>query len=297
MKEEIYRFSETGAAQHLHIAKPEHGVIYDRKLPFNIQACGEAECDETYCVERPNSPVTCIDYIIEGKGRFVQDGVGVTAHKGDVCILRCKHHHLIRSDAEEPPRKLWFTVYGEFVNNALVSYGMGSKILIRNCDIGDLMREFIETASQRREQREIFDACSIVFLKILQKLFHAVEKQKTDTTAERFFNLINECGDYSKRINDIIEPLGCSKEHAIREFKREYGISPYKYITQQRMNEAKEMVETTDMWISEIAETLSFNDAHYFSYFFKDYFGISPTALRRQYKERKTSIKKRGVEE
>lgn len=282
MIEDIYRFSEVGPAKHLRILQPEPGVIYERNLPFNVQAAGVSYCDDSYSIERKKSNITCIEYIVSGRGNVTQDQISFNAMKGDVYILHRGHNHRYYSEADEPMEKIWFNVYGEFVDNALISYGLKNRVLIKDCNIEELMKLFIEKVSQDGQQSDIFDDCSVVFLKIMQKLFKRISTQTLDTLAEKFLNLINECDDYSKGISEIIAPLACSKEHAIREFTKTYGISPYKYITSCKMSAAKKMVETTDLQISEIAYKLNFSDAHYFSYFFKDYFNISPSDMRKK---------------
>jgi two-component system response regulator YesN len=47
-----------------------------------------------------------------------------------------------------------------------------------------------------------------------------------------------------------------------------------------RLNKAKELLKTTDDKIYQIADHLGFNDAYYFSSWFKKQVGASPTTYR-----------------
>ncbi|MCG8500534.1 MAG: response regulator [Firmicutes bacterium] len=60
-------------------------------------------------------------------------------------------------------------------------------------------------------------------------------------------------------------------------FKKEMGLTVGKYIASVRMQKARELLNTGNMKLAEIAEKVGFSDAGYFSKCFKKYFGISPS--------------------
>lgn len=80
-----------------------------------------------------------------------------------------------------------------------------------------------------------------------------------------------------------------SKSNFIKRFKAEEKITPQKYINNIKVNIATELLETTELNISEIAQSLGFEDAYYFSNFFKKNVGISPFNYK---KERQIKRKK-----
>jgi len=65
-------------------------------------------------------------------------------------------------------------------------------------------------------------------------------------------------------------------------FKQIFGVSFQEYVFTKRMERAKILLLSTDMKNYEIAESLGFEDANYFSTSFKKKYGISPN----QYKEK-----------
>ena len=58
-------------------------------------------------------------------------------------------------------------------------------------------------------------------------------------------------------------------------------MTPSNYIALLRIQKAKEMLSNTELPIKEVAAACGFEDAYYFSNFFKKQFGISPTSFRR----------------
>jgi two-component system response regulator YesN len=59
-------------------------------------------------------------------------------------------------------------------------------------------------------------------------------------------------------------------------FKKETGTTMNSYITQHRMQKAKELMSSGNIKLSEIALEIGYNDPAYFSKVFKRYFGYSP---------------------
>lgn len=59
-------------------------------------------------------------------------------------------------------------------------------------------------------------------------------------------------------------------------FKKEIGLTISDYITQVRMNKAKELLSKGNIRYSDLSEAVGYNDASYFSKCFKKYFGLTP---------------------
>lgn len=75
-----------------------------------------------------------------------------------------------------------------------------------------------------------------------------------------------------------------SPSHFAALFRRATGTSVLRYQTRLRMSRARELLDTTDHPIAEIARTLGYADPFYFSRQFTRVHGVSPTAYRVQHK-------------
>ena len=58
------------------------------------------------------------------------------------------------------------------------------------------------------------------------------------------------------------------------------GESPYKFLLNIRMTEAKYLLTETSIQIADIAKNVGYDDPYYFSRIFKKYTGQSPSAYR-----------------
>ncbi|MBR7133758.1 MAG: helix-turn-helix transcriptional regulator [Clostridia bacterium] len=64
-------------------------------------------------------------------------------------------------------------------------------------------------------------------------------------------------------------------------FRQQTGITPLKYKLQLQLNEAKWLLASSTLNITEIAEVVGFSDPFYFSNTFKKHFGMSPSQFKK----------------
>jgi len=73
-----------------------------------------------------------------------------------------------------------------------------------------------------------------------------------------------------------------SENHLLRNFSQIFNTSPFQYITQLKIMEAKRQIIETDKSVTEIAICLGYSSLSNFSYYFKNVVGLSPIALRKK---------------
>lgn len=83
---------------------------------------------------------------------------------------------------------------------------------------------------------------------------------------------------------EIAKELNVSYSWFRQMFKKYTGLSPSRYQMQLKLLRAKELLETTDMNISEIAYSLSFESPGSFCTFFGQREGMSPSQYRKEIK-------------
>ncbi len=84
-------------------------------------------------------------------------------------------------------------------------------------------------------------------------------------------------------LDDIAGQAFMSSAHFLRQFKREFGHTPYQYLTSCRLEAAKKMLRETDTAITEIVFASGFGNRSAFSRLFKERCGVSPLEYRRQH--------------
>jgi YesN/AraC family two-component response regulator len=76
--------------------------------------------------------------------------------------------------------------------------------------------------------------------------------------------------------------VNMNKFYLSKLFKKEIGINYNTYVTDQKINKAKELLANTNVPILNIALDLGYKNSNYFSRVFKKNEGINPTEFRKQ---------------
>jgi signal transduction histidine kinase/AraC-like DNA-binding protein len=80
---------------------------------------------------------------------------------------------------------------------------------------------------------------------------------------------------------DIAGVLGVSSAYVSRIFRRSTGMALWDYVNHYRVDRACELLENTDMTVTEVAFAVGFNDPAYFSRVFRAETGKSPLQYRK----------------
>ncbi|MCI8879943.1 MAG: response regulator [Clostridiaceae bacterium] len=84
-------------------------------------------------------------------------------------------------------------------------------------------------------------------------------------------------------LTEVSRHVGVSTNYFSLLLKKSLGKSFISYLTELRLQQAKNLLETTDCRSYEISYRCGYENATYFSTIFKKHFGLSPTEYRRQY--------------
>lgn len=105
-----------------------------------------------------------------------------------------------------------------------------------------------------------------------------VEKSKHALIEPAIEYLKNHIYDCSFEIEKLHKLCGISDTYFRKIFASRFGMNPKEYVLRERITHAKSILESGDYdSISEIALSVGYNDALYFSKAFKKFYGFSPS--------------------
>ncbi len=111
----------------------------------------------------------------------------------------------------------------------------------------------------------------------------------THKKEEKIVNVIAEAkryieANFSKDISldDVANSVDVSPYYFTRMFKEETGETFIEYLTETRINHAKELIMDPYMPIGEIGQAVGYTDPNYFSRIFKKTVGVTPREYRNQ---------------
>ncbi len=92
-------------------------------------------------------------------------------------------------------------------------------------------------------------------------------------------NAIDEDISRKININALAKEATLSEFHFYRSFKNAFGISPYQYVLNKRLEKSMELLKEGKFMLTEIAYQVGFNDIYSFSKSFKKHFNSCPSQL------------------
>ena len=151
-------------------------------------------------------------------------------------------------------------------------------------DKAELLRVYENSLKHTPENREelavlMKPLCHMLYL--LQMLLADVPKTETESTVyDSLLNFVQYNFMNDIRVGDIAQACSCSESTVHHLFKRFHGKSVKQYIAELRINQAKKLLETSDMPVGSIAQMCGFSNLNYFPTAFKKAVGMSPTEYR-----------------
>ena len=279
------------------------GYLNNSKLPFKdksqpliVGSCGTYRL-KTHKKLPTWAPRGRVDwqllFVASGKTHFYIGGKDQIVTAGHMVLFQPKEEQHYEYFGEDKPEVYWVHFTGSSVKEILRSYDipLDEHIFFTGTPAAytQLFKNMIEE----------FQSCKIGYREVLEmnlrQLFLMIQRTRLEkpplvTTAvqqEMDFARQYFHEHYNEPIN--IEEYAQSRHTSIslfmRNFKKVYGVSPKQYILNIRMNNAQNLLESTDYTVAEIAAIVGYDNSLYFSRIYHKQKGQAPSDYRKRMKE------------
>ncbi len=271
MKEELYRINQRGETLDL--------------IRFHL--CGTTFPDKNYMIYRPSSKVWCIEYVESGSGTVQLDDETFYPKAGDSYFLHARKRHHYYSNSDDPWTKHFINISGKLADNLIEGYGLSSTAHFEGLDLGNELKQIKEIAKKGGMDNtpELIAILNTIFLKM-----HASLKKEDELSSmgAEMKDFLNTQITSKFHLELLCKHISKSESQTIRIFKKIFGITPYTYVLNKKIEFAKKLFVDTNLSVKEVAAKLCFSDEYYFSNIFKDKAGCSPSEYRKHHTGDKT---------
>ncbi len=214
------------------------------------------------------------DVLIIGFGgilRFEENDTPVSVHTGEYYIQR---RGLVQTGKSESdlPRYYYIHFHGKFRDD-----GRGLPLK------GTVDTERIMPLIDRLHASEVGSSTAVEkhahFYNILSEIMSS--RDNADDISTRAAKYISENAASKISLSEVSDRLGYTEDYIIRQFKKRYGVTPHEYLIDLRINNAKQLLITTDRSVSAIAYECGYSDVAAFYKAFSKRTGQSPTEYRK----------------
>ncbi len=235
---------------------------------------------------------------IQNTTNEVKPGAPTTTARTDLVKLdRAAVDCFLRSGAKEDFDDFYNTYVGNLSEAALRSYLIKNYILVDvvlatatlidelGGDIDQVIPELNSIEATLADIKTIDHLQEQVHRILVSALAYRDNRQDNSYTA-----IIRQAKEYLDQhyidpdltLNEVAAHVCLSASHFSLIFSQEAGQTFKEYLTETRLNKAKELLRMTNLRSAEISYQVGYNDPHYFSYVFRKNTDMSPTEYRSQ---------------
>lgn len=223
-----------------------------------------------------------------GSGWCEIDGVRHPVQAGQVVLLPPGTPHSYGADTGAPWTLWWLHVVGRDLAEFLRVAGVTASAPVR--ELSDTYRivALVEEIVQAMERDQTF-ASTLAASGAAWHLMALLCAERTAGAPK--VSAIDQAIEYLRQhvtdqisIGDLARMARLSPSHFAARFRQETGSSPLKYQTQLRMSRARELLDTTDLPVAQIAARVGYADPFYFARQFTSVHGVPPIRYRLQRK-------------
>lgn len=252
-----------------------------KQYPVRVEMVGITYPDKDYFIERKHGDYFVLEYVVSGSG-YVKTETGEYKVNGDcVYLLPPGKAHRYGADKIHPYEKIWINFFSSIFTDILAAYGLSDRIVFPASACKDLFEKLLEIARTNGNNDDAHLDASGVLFEIILRLAKITAKEGVSSVANLVKETLDACVYRKVSIEKLSEQLNISKSQMTREFTKYYGVAPYQYILDRKIEAAKHILLTSSMRVYEISELLGFADTYYFSNVFKQKTGLSPLQFKR----------------
>ena len=207
------------------------------------------------------------------------------AMPGDFLLVESGTRHRDEFSALKGLRILIMQFYWEnkeffqFVNNRTLpnlSYDVCNEVRRR---LDFLLSNWVDSPEYKQHLSIQLHSILLLFYFDLQKSQHSVEPHAMLPLHEamrRAKHFLDQNYAEPLSLKQTAKHIGISPAYLSRIFHQEFGVSFSEYLTSQRLQVARKLLQTTRLQIAEIANRCGFSSSSYFIKVFSDHYKVTP---------------------
>ncbi|MDO5411704.1 MAG: AraC family transcriptional regulator [Lachnospiraceae bacterium] len=232
-------------------------------------------------------PYYLIHFILEGKGEFVVNNIHYNLEKGQGFLIEPDYQTTYTADSVSPWTYIWVGFSGRSAKNIVNSLGLTQDSPVFTCDDGETLKKYVLEMIRHNHLNpaDTYRALGMFYL-LISTIAGAQKNQSApfDSNAyvQHAISYIHNHISEPMLVEEIAAYIGLNRSYLSVLFKKHTGMTPIRYIQTCRITKARHLLESSRLSIESIACSCGYQKPESLMKVFRQTYGISPTAYRRQ---------------
>lgn len=236
-------------------------------------------------------PYYLIHFIVGGKGKFWAENTCYQLSAGQGFVIEPDYQTIYMADEEEPWEYAWVGFSGKSAKQIMDSLGLSHGQPIFKSNERDKMKDCVMNMLRHDHNRTEDTYYTIGMLYLLFSIIAASNRDALPRTDGNAY--VNQALSYIQnhiaeplQVDDIARYVGLNRSYFSSVFRENTGLTPLKYIQTFRLTKAKHLLESSTLPVAGIAFSCGYQRPESLMKIFRQQYGISPAAYRKQIIER-----------
>jgi AraC family transcriptional regulator of arabinose operon len=219
-----------------------------------------------------------------GSGWYRFDGEISPVHAGQVMIVPPGLRHEYGAEANDPWTLWWLHVAGSNLADLLSAIGFSMTAAVQ--DVNDvskavsLIDETITAMERDLTPVNMLEATGASWHLLCLLANHSKPGQSRSELINGIREFLWQHPETNMAVRELADRVHLSVPHFAALFRDQVGVPIRQYHIQSRMARARDLLDTTDLSVSAIAEKIGYGDPHYFSRQFHVIHHLAPLKYR-----------------
>ncbi len=249
---------------------------------FNVIQYGYRQCAPGFYEPKYARQTYLMHYVYSGKGVFTGDDISFEVRAGQAFLITPNVVSIYVADRLDPFEYRWVEFYGEKVEALLRDCGLSAENPIYDDESGELGKALKDLVSLGSADEYTLTGAFWALAATLAK-----EVERAEIPLENYFKqavtYIQVHISEGINVSEIAHHLNISRGYLTLVFNTVCGKSTKQYIIDYKIDVARRLLQTSNMSMEEIGESIGVTSPSHFSRLFKLGTGMTPLEYRKKF--------------
>lgn len=261
----------------------------EESIPFKLLYITRSNYDKGWHSTPHTHHFTELFYIVRGKGAFMLPDEEILVQENDLVVINPNVEHTEKSNEQDSLEYIALGIEGLTFSLPIDHERKTDLFTYRGnqTDILFYLNKLLQEVQYQKEEYEVI--CRNIISIIISKLRRAKNVKVEKNTSKRMNQSVAFVKHYISQnfrdpiTLDLLATIGnINKYYLVHIFKENLDITPIGYLNQIRIDEAKILLETTNLTLAEISHIIGFSSQSFFSQVFRRETGLTPSKYRKR---------------